>query len=253
MTEGYERRIGRYGPELARALIEVSGVSAGQKALDLGCGTGALTAPLAEALGAGNVVGADPDSEALAVCASRVSGVELVEARAEDLPLADDTFDAVLAQLVIGLMDDPPVGVREMRRVTRPGGVATACVWDFGGGMTALRSFWDAALAVDPDGAARHDQAKTRPYSSPGELEELWADAGFAAVTSGALTAGSEYSGFADLWEPMTVPDGGPGRYYATLSEGQGDALRKELWRRLGKPDGPFRLEARAWYVRGRA
>jgi ubiquinone/menaquinone biosynthesis C-methylase UbiE len=253
MTSGYERRVGRYGPELSEAMIEAAGVAAGQRILDLGCGSGALTMPLAEIVGAENVVGADPDPDALQVCAERVPGAELIQAWAEDLPLPDHAFDVGLAQLVLGLLDDGEAAVREMHRVTRAGGIVAACVWDFREGMTALRTFWDAALAIDPEGAAEHDQATTRPYSSPHELEALWLLAGFADVETRSLSAGSTYADFDDYWEPMTVPDGGPGRYYADLTKEQGDALRNELHRRLGQPSGPFRLEARAWFVRGNA
>jgi ubiquinone/menaquinone biosynthesis C-methylase UbiE len=253
MASGYERRIGRYGPELSRSMIEAAGVAAGQRVLDLGCGSGALTVPLAEIVGPENVVGADPDPDALQVCRERVSGAELIEARAEDLPVPDAAFDLVLAQLVLGLLDDGEAAASEMRRVTRAGGTAAACVWDFGEGMTALRTFWDAALKIDPEGAAEHDQAKSRPYSSPQELEALWRLGGFADIENRSISAGSNYADFDDYWEPMTIPDGGPGRYYAGLTEEQGDALRAETQRRLGRPDGPFRLEARAWFVRGTA
>jgi hypothetical protein len=129
--------------------------------------------------------------------------------------------------------------------------VAT-CVWDFSAGMTVLRKFWDAAIALDP-GAVRHDQAKTRPFASEAELRALWDRAGLREIATGALSAGAGYSSFDDLWEPLVAPDGSPGAYYATLEAVQREALRQETWRRLGSPTGPFRLTARAWYVRGRA
>ena len=77
MTLGYEARIGRYGAGLASALIGVAGVRPGERVLDVGCGTGALTVRLAELLGPERVVGADPDAEALAKCGARVPGAQL--------------------------------------------------------------------------------------------------------------------------------------------------------------------------------
>jgi ubiquinone/menaquinone biosynthesis C-methylase UbiE len=249
-TTGYEGRVGRYGPELAVAFLHVTGVHAGQRVLDVGCGGGALTQPLAELLGPERVVGIDPDVVAVQACQARLPGVDVRVGAAEALPFADGEFDAVLAQLVVSLMSDAYTGVSEMRRVTRLGGVVATCVWDFAGGMTLLRTFWDAATALDPAAASR-DQARTRPFAQPDELEALWRSARLRQVSTGTLHAGASYSDFNDLWEPLVAPDGSPGAYYAELKAPQRDALRKELCNRLGSPAGPFRLTARAWYVRG--
>ena len=61
---------------------------------------------------------------------------------AEQLPFPDDAFDAAMAQLVVHFMADPVAGLREMGRVTRPGGVVAACVWDHAGGRGPLTAFW---------------------------------------------------------------------------------------------------------------
>jgi SAM-dependent methyltransferase len=173
-------------------------------------------------------------------------------AAAESLPFADGEFDAVLAQLVVSMMSDADAGVREMRRVARPGGAVGACVWDFGGGMTVLRAFWDAAAALDPD-AARLDQAKTRPFSTRDELRDLWSRAGLGDVRTGELRAGAAYSDFDDLWRPLVAPDGAPGRFYGSLRPVEQEELREDVWRRLGSPTDSFRLTARAWYAVGDA
>ena len=248
---GYERRIGRYCPDLARGLIAVAGVQPGVRVLDFGCGAGALTAPLVALVGAGNVVGVDPDPDALALATRRLPGVRLDRAAAEALPYGDGEFDVVLAQLVVTLMGDAPAGVAEMRRVARPGGVVATCVWDFAAGMTVLRAFWDAAAEIDPAGAAASDQAATRPYNDRASLEELWRGAGLEAVTSGELVARAAYTGFDDAWEPLEIPDGGPGVYLRGLAADQRTAIREAFRERLGRPAGPFELAARAWYAHG--
>ena len=251
--DGYEGRIGRYGAQLAQALIPVSLIAAGQRVLEVGCGSGALTVHLTEVTAPENLVALDPDPDALAACAARAPGVELVQGWAEELPFSEDSFDAVVSQLVVGLMSDPPAGVREMRRVARPSAPVTSCVWDFAEGMTVLRRFWDAGYAVDPESAAKFDQAATHAYSTPEGLRMLWHAAGFTEVDVGALTATARYLDFDDLWLPMTVPDGAPGRFIETLSAERRDLLREELRHRLESPAGSFELEARAWYVTGRA
>ncbi len=249
---GYERRIGRYGGELARVLIETTGVRPGWRVLDVGCGAGALTAPLAELVGPRGVVGVDPDGDALARAAARLPEIRFDVAPAEALPYGDGEFDAVLAQLVVSLMDDAQRGACEMRRVARPGGLVSTCVWDFAGGMTVLRAFWDAAADVDPAGAAANDQAATRPNATADELDALWRRAGLVDVTTGELVATAAYAGFDDAWEPMTIPDGGPGVYLERLDAGGRARIREAFFERLGRPEGPFELSARAWYVRGR-
>lgn len=251
-TDGYERRIGRYGGALADALIQVAGVREDHEALDVGCGSGALTERLAARVGGDSVSAVDPSPSAVAACRARLPAVDVQAGFAEDLPFPDERFDAVLAQLVFGFVDDGAAGVAEMRRVARPGGAVATCVWDFAGGMTVLRIFWDAARDVDPAGAAAHDQASTHRNSRPEDLDRLWRGAGLRDVATGAVTVAADYAGFDDLWEPLTIPDGAPGRFYATLDDRARSDVRAGVLERLGKPSGPFRLSARAWYAIGR-
>jgi ubiquinone/menaquinone biosynthesis C-methylase UbiE len=252
-TQGYEGRIGRYGAELADALTKAAGVRPGQRALDVGCGPGALTVHLAELLGADHIAAVDPDPDEVRRCAERLPDVEVRVAAAESLPYPDAAFDVVLGQLVVPFFADAEQGLREMRRVARPGAPVATCVWDFAEGMTVLRAFWDAAIATGAPGAAEHDQAKSRAYANPDDLRDLWTSAGLDDVRTGELIAGAHYAGFDDLWVPLTIPDGAPGRFLVTLDAVQQDVLEHELRRRLGNPSGRFRLTARAWYVVGYA
>lgn len=249
---GYERRIGRYGLELGQALAEAADVTRGQRVLDVGCGTGALTESLVRLLGRENVCAVDPAPDAVRTTRERLPGIEIRMAPAEELPFSDNEFDAVLAQLVVSFMSDPVAGVREMWRVARPGGKVATCVWDFASGMRVLREFWDAAAQVDPR-AADHDQAATHRFATSESLSDLWTEAGLSCVSTGELEAGTDYADFADLWEPLTIPDGAPGRYLEGLDPPQADEIRRLLWERLDRPEGPFRLTARAWYVVGQA
>ena len=121
-VDAYDRHVGRYGGELAREMVRVTGVRAGQRALDVGCGTGALTVMLAEVLGAGNVAAIDPSERFVAACRDRAPGADLRVGIGEELPWSDAEFDTVLAQLVVYGMNDARRGAAEMRRVARPGG-----------------------------------------------------------------------------------------------------------------------------------
>jgi SAM-dependent methyltransferase len=247
----YDRFVGRYSGDLAAALCDRAGVGAGQRVLDVGCGPGALTAELAGRVGVGNVAAIDPSPPFLEACRARVPGVDAQVATAESLPFPDAGFDAALAQLVVNFMTDPVRGVGEMRRVTRPGGTVAACVWDYAGGMQLLRGFWDAAVAVDPDGAGPLDEARRMAISDATSLRDLWTRVGFTSIDVGALDVAAEYDGFDDLWAPYPAGVGPAGAYTVSLDETTRAALRDEYFRRLGAPTGPFRLTARAWCAVG--
>jgi ubiquinone/menaquinone biosynthesis C-methylase UbiE len=232
-------------------MVRVTGVRAGQRALDVGCGTGGLTVTLAEVLGAGNVAAIDPSERFVAACRDRAPGADLRVGIAEELPWSDAEFDAVLAQLVVNQMNDARRGAAEMRRVARPGGSATACVWDFEAGMTLLRAVWDSALDVDAELARSFGADKPGPFSRPHELEELWRTTGFEGVELGQVEAGADYADFDDLWYPFANGVGNLGRFHEALNEAGRERFKRRAAERLGSPSGPFRLTATAWYAHG--
>lgn len=250
-AEAYDRLVGRYGSELASSLIAFTGVERGMRVLDVGCGPGPLTAALVERLGTADVSAAEPSEPFAEACGSRLPGVEVVVAAAESLPFADGAFDATLAQLVVNFMRDAETGVREMARVTRPGGVVAACVWDYAGEMTLLRAFWDAAREVDAQRAATADEGIVMRWCNEGELGELWLAAGLRDVRLGQLVVRASYAGFEDLWSPFPTGVAPSGAYCKSLEPDLRAALRSAYRRRLGVDDEPFELTARAWAVTG--
>jgi SAM-dependent methyltransferase len=220
------------------------------RALDVGCGPGALLSALAERLGAENVAGADPSEPFVEACRARIPQAEVVVASAEALPFPDGAFDVTLSQLVVNFMDDAEAGVREMARVTREGGTVASAVWDYGGEMRLLRAFWAAAREVDEDGAAA-DEAEVMQWCGEGDLAELWERVGLADVRFGALTVRAAYDGFEDLWWPLPTGVGPAGAYTKSLDDERRAALHDALRRRLGVGDEPFELTARAWAAVG--
>jgi hypothetical protein len=141
--------------------------------------------------------------------------------------------------------------VREMARVTRPGGVVAACVWDYSGGMTLLRAFWDAAREVDPERAAAADEGTLMCWCGEGELAELWRAAGLQEVRFGPLTVTVTYPDFEELWSPFLSGVAPSGAFCKSLDDDGRVALHDALRRRLGVGDGPFELTARAWAAAG--
>jgi ubiquinone/menaquinone biosynthesis C-methylase UbiE len=245
-AEDYDRFMGRYTPALATALAGAAGIQPGMRVLDVGCGPGGLTRELATRLGAGNVAAIDPAAQFAAACRDRNPGADVRTGVAEQLPWPAAYFDAALSSLVIGFLRDPSRGVKEMTRVTRPGGIVAACMWDIAnGGMTMLRIFWTAARQVVP--AAPGESAMTG--TTDGDIARHLRQAGLQHVTSGALTSHADYTGFDDFWQPFTLAVGPSGHYLHSLSASQQAAIRDACRAQL--PDGPFTLPARAWYARG--
>ena len=249
-AEGYDRFVGRYSGELAGLLADAADPLPGQRALDVGCGPGALTAELAARLGVAHVAAVDPSPSFADTCRHRLPGVDVRVAPAEDLPFADAVFDVTLAQLVVNFMTDQQSGVREMVRVTHRGGTVGAAVWDYAGEMTLLRTFWDAAAAVDPS-AGELDEGRRMQPSDAASLGRLWTDAGLSDVRTSEAVVSAAYADFDDLWQPLETGVGPAGAHVSGLDPDRRDALRTELRRRLGVGDSPFRLTARAWLALG--
>ena len=250
-AQAYDRHVGRYGEQLAAELIAFADVRGGMRALDVGCGPGALTSALAELLGPEQVSAADPSESFAAACRARLPQVEVVVASAEALPFADRTFEAALSQLVVNFIPDPEAGLREMARVTRAGGVLGACVWDYAGEMTLLRAFWDAAREVDPVRAAAADEGVVMRWCGEGELAELWRQAGLQGVRFGQLVVRASYTDFEDLWSPLLCGVAPSGAFCMSLDGDRRAALHDAYRVRLGVGADPFELTARAWAVAG--
>lgn len=251
-AEAYDRFVGRYGEALGRALAERAGVEPGMRALDVGAGTGKLTGVLAEILGEASVAAVEPSEPFVAALSERFPAADVRAGAAEELPFEEGVFDAVLAQLVVNFMADPELGVAEMRRVAREGGTLAAAVWDYGGRMLLLTNFWEAAAALDPVATDTHDERSRMRFGEEGGLGALWRGAGLRGVEVGEIVVGASYEGFDDLWEPFTKGVGPAGAYASSRDPESHVELREEFRRRLGSPEGPFELEARAWYAVGR-
>jgi SAM-dependent methyltransferase len=246
-AEAYDSFMGRYSTLLSPQLADLAGVGAGQRVLDVGCGPGALTSELVRRLGPTNVAAVDPSVSFVEAAAVRNPGVDVRQSSAEDLPFDNASFDAALAQLVVHFMTDPVAGLSEMARVTRPGGVVAATVWDHGGGQGPLGTFWNAARQLDPGVNDESNLAGVRE----GHLVELFRAAGLSEVTSAVLDANLEHQTFEEWWEPFTRGVGPAGAYVGRLDPRGQAELRERCFAML--PDPPFTITARAWAARGLA
>ena len=243
-AEHYDRFMGRYSVPLARALADELGVVEGMKVVDVGCGPGGLTSELAGRVGAPSVAAIDPAEQFVDACRLRNPGADVRQGVAEALPWEDDAFDAALSCLVIAFMKDADAGLREMARVTRPGGKVGVCMWDIaGGGMTMLHLFWSAMKDVKPDVEGELRRAGT----TEGDIAERMERSNLRDITAGSLAVNASYSGFEDFWEPFTFGVGPAGKAFAGLDDDQKDAVRQALRAKL--PEDSFSLDARSWYA----
>ena len=244
-ADAYLRFMGRYSEPLAARFADLAAVRPGQRALDVGCGPGALTAELMSRLGPGAVCAVDPSRPFTMAVAERLPGVEVAVAAAERLPFPDGAFDVTLAQLVVHFMADPVAGLRDMGRVTRRGATVAACVWDHAGGRGPLTTFWRAVRDLDP--AARDESGLAGV--GEGQLAGLFAQAGLIVTDATALTVQVRQATFGQWWQPFTLGVGPAGTYVAALAGQRRRLLREHCRELLG--DGPVDVSATAWAVTG--
>jgi SAM-dependent methyltransferase len=246
-AEAYDRFMGRYSTPLAPVFVDFAHVAPGQRVLDVGAGPGALTGALVDRIGPASVTAVDPSEPFVAALRERQPEVAVRQAAAESLPFEDASFDAALAQLVVHFMSDPVAGLREMRRVTVPGGTIAASVWDHGGGNGPLSAYWEAVRELDPasEGEA-HLAGATR-----GDLTALFEEAGMTGIEEEALTVEVEHGSFEEWWEPYTLGVGPAGAYIAGLAPEARAELRENCRARL--PEPPIVVSASAWSARASA
>ncbi|HWP60289.1 MAG TPA: methyltransferase domain-containing protein [Candidatus Acidoferrales bacterium] len=253
VAEAYEAMMGRWSRQLAPLFVEFVGVRDGDNVLDVGCGTGSLSATLARVTGVSKIVGIDPSSGFIEYARTHIVDprVTFEVGDAQALSYSDDSFDRSMALLVVNFIPDAPKAVKEMRRVTRPGGVVAITMWDGGRAHKLSSSLWDAAVAIDP--TAKRPSERQGSYGSAEALFGLLKSAGLIKTEVTELTMPCRFSSFDDYWLPATKGQGPSGAYLARLSEDQRDRLRERLRQNLfaNRPEGPFSLKAKAWAVKG--
>ncbi len=253
MGDDYELFMGRWGAQLSPLFVTFAEIRDGDHVLDVGAGTGAMALTIEATMPSSQVVGIDPSAGLLEYGRGRARSarVRFEVGDAQALRFADGAFDETVAQLVMNFIPDHEKALREMARVTRPGGVVSACVWDYGAGMQMLRSFWDEVVAMDPGAAAKDE--RNMKLSRPGELGDLWRRAGLSAVEESQLSFEQRFASFDDYWAPFLKGAGPGGEYVRSLDAARRDQLAARLRARLtnGAPDGAFTLEATANCVRG--
>jgi SAM-dependent methyltransferase len=244
-SDAYDRFMGRYSTQLASSFGDFAGVRAPQRALDVGAGTGALTDELVRRLGGENVAAAEPSPDYSATLRTRFPGADVRQAPAEELPWEEDSFDCALAQLVVVFLNDAPLAMRELARVTRRGGVVATCMWEVDG-VEMMNALNEIRKRLRPGG-----WSPATEYRDEASLRRLFEEAGLGDVETTRLEASVEYETVDELWEPA-IHVGGPGGpavdSFTPEQLVEGRAIFEEA---LGNPTGRYSLTGRAAAVRG--
>jgi SAM-dependent methyltransferase len=237
--DSYDDFMGRYSTRLAPLFADFAGVEAGERALDVGAGTGALTRELVDR--GATVAAVEPSPEFARALRSRLPEVDVHEGPAEKLPFANDSFDVALAQLVVAFVSDAVAATRELGRVARR---IAICMW----GIEEVEMF--AAIGrtarLLESGPA---EEVARRYRTPEELRALVAEAGLTNVESGELDVTAGYADYDEFWRALSKGVGPAGAWLRGLDEAKRARAHAELHAQLGSPDGPFELKARAFAV----
>jgi SAM-dependent methyltransferase len=253
MSAGYENFMGRWSRLMAPPYIAFVGVKNGDRVLDVGTGTGSLAFALEATTAASEVTGVDPSEGFIGYAKKNAKSgrVRFEVGDAQALQYKDASFDQTMALLVMNFVPDHTKAIGEMRRVTRPQGVVSACVWDYNAGMEMLRFFWDEVVALDPAMAPKDE--RNMKLSREGQLGELWKKAGLVNVQEKPLVIEQAFASFDDYWGPFLKGAGPGGAYVVSLTDERRRQLEARMRKRLlgDRQDGAFALKARAWCVRG--
>ncbi|MBV8459351.1 MAG: methyltransferase domain-containing protein [Candidatus Eremiobacteraeota bacterium] len=248
-AEDYERFMGRWSRRLARQFVDFAQLGSVRRVIDVGCGTGALAAAIAEIAPAAEIVGIDPSAPYVERARSQVRG-QFTIGNAQELAFEDASFDAACACLVLNFIPNQKAALAEMRRVVRPGGTLAAVVWDHAEGMTMLKTFWDVVDELDRDPKPVEEP---NPLLGPRDLQRLWHDMGLVDIRFEPLVIDMPFASFDDYWQPFSHGQGPAGMYVAQASPAMRVDIARELRRRfsISNPLAPFTLTARAWAIRG--
>jgi ubiquinone/menaquinone biosynthesis C-methylase UbiE len=244
----YEYFMGRWSRLVGQSFVDWLSISPGKKWLDIGCGTGALSEAVLSKQNPSELIAIDQSEGFVKSAQQRLgSSAHCEVGNAMDLSFQDSKFDHVISGLVLNFIPEPEKALREMKRVTAPGGIVAVYIWDYSGKMEFLKYFWDAVVDLDPGASELHEGTRF-PNSNKGGLRRLFEDAEFANTTVEPLEIETNFKNFDDYWKPFLGGQGPAPTYVLSLNGSDRNMLRDYLHDHLPiHEDGSIPMIARAW------
>lgn len=251
-TDTYEQYMGRWSRKVAPLFLEWLNPKDGQTWIDIGCGTGELTALIADKYSPAQLTGIDPSEGYINFAKERIKSANLEVGNALEIELPDNSIDMAVSGLVLNFVPDQPKAISEMARIVRPDGSVALYVWDYAGHMQIMRYFFDIARQFDAN-SAEYDDGIKAPICRPKPLKQAFENAGMIEVETTAIDIPTPFQNFDDYWAPFMAGTGSAPKYCASLSKDIQNKIRDAVSAKLPTgPDGEILLAARAWAVRGK-
>lgn len=251
--DSYDAYMGRWSRRVAPHFLEFLAARRGLDWLDVGCGTGALSAAILSQCDPESLIAIDPSAGFVARARSTIpdARAEFTVGDAQALQLESASRDVVASALVLNFVPDKVKALTEMKRVARGAGLVGFYVWDYpGGGMEFMREFWRAAIALD-SGALDLKEDRRFPFCTPDGLTDLARRAGLDPVDCSAIEVPTVFRDFDDYWRPFTLGAGPAPGYCVKLDPSARQRLQERLHDTLPRQaDGSIHLMARAWAVK---
>lgn len=253
--DGYELQMGRFARVLAPKFIDFVELADSGQLLDAGCGTGALSTEVLQRTQLVEVIGVDISAAYAAHANATISNLRASFSQGDltDLRFDDHSFDQVMSQLVLMFVPDAEKAVRELVRVTKPGGTVSATIWDFQGGLMFMRFVYDIIAMIGPNGEEFRQQAWNRPLVHQGELGRAWRAAGLVDCREGEITIRTNFESFFDYWQPFDGEDGPVPAYLRKITKDDRQRIKDAIQCAYlcGAEDGPRSYIATSWVVVG--
>ena len=234
IAEGFDRYVAPQEAELASEALRMVGLEAGERFLDVAAGTGGLSLPAAR-LGA-EVLATDWSPAMTEMFAARVrdEGLMNAEGRVMDchaLDLPDDSFDVTGSQFGVMLVPDQPRALREMVRVTKPGGRVLLIAYGSPAELEFLQLFIGALSVVAPDFAGLPDDPPPLEFqvSDPEVLCRRLTEAGLRNVRVERTAERPAFGSGQEMWDWVLHGNPIPGMLVADLEDEQRARLRQIL------------------------
>lgn len=238
IAQGYDRYVAPQEVDLANEALRLVELEPGERFLDVAAGTGGLSLPAAR-LGA-DVLATDWSPAMIDRFEARVreEGLSTTEGRVMDchaLDLPDDGFDVTGSQFGVMLVPDQPRALREMVRVTKPGGRVLVIAYGSPEEFEALQIFIGGLKTVVPDFAGLPDDPPPLEFqvSDPDVLRQRLTEAGLKDVRVERTVERPAFASGQEMWDWVMYGNPIPGMLVADLSEDQQGRLRQVLDERL--------------------